>query len=91
MGYLIFISLALIFQSIFAWSEVPMNLIDTVFLSMSQWVQASLPAGPLTNLISQGFIPGLGGVMIFIPQIVLLWLHFCFGRNGLYGTCCLYY
>ena len=49
-----------------------MNLIDTVFLSMSQWVQASLPPGPLTNLISQGFIPGLGGVMIFIPQIVLL-------------------
>ena len=72
-GYLIFLFLlALIFQSIFAWSEVPMNLIDTVFLSMSQWVQASLPAGPLTNLISQGFIPGLGGVMIFIPQIVLL-------------------
>ena len=72
-GYLIFLFLlALIFQSIFAWSEVPMNLIDTVFLSMSQWVQASLPAGPLTNLISQGFIPGLGGVMIFIPQIALL-------------------
>ncbi len=72
-GYLIFLFLlALIFQSIFAWSEVPMNLIDTVFLSLSQWVQASLPTGPLTNLISQGFIPGLGGVMIFIPQIVLL-------------------
>ena len=72
-GYLIFLFLlALIFQSIFAWSEVPMNLIDKVFLSMSQWVQASLPPGPLTNLISQGFIPGLGGVMIFIPQIVLL-------------------
>ena len=49
-----------------------MNLIDKVFLSVSQWVQASLPPGPLTNLISQGFIPGLGGVMIFIPQIVLL-------------------
>ena len=72
-GYLIFLFLlALIFQGIFAWSEVPMNLIDTIFLSMSQWVQASLPTGPLTNLISQGFIPGLGGVMIFIPQIVLL-------------------
>ena len=72
-GYLIFLSLlALIFQSIFAWSEVPMNLIDTVFLSMSQWAQATLPTGPLTNLISQGLIPGLGGVMIFIPQIALL-------------------
>ena len=72
-GYLIFLFfLALIFQSIFAWSEVPMNLIDTVFLSISQWVQASLPTGPLTNLISQGFIPGLGGVVIFIPQIALL-------------------
>ena len=72
-GYFIFIFLlALIFQSIFAWSEVPMNLIDTGFLSLSQWVQATLPIGPLTNLLSQGFIPGLGGVMIFIPQIALL-------------------
>ena len=72
-GYLIFLSLlALIFQTIFAWSEVPMNLIDTVFLTLSQWTQATLPNGPLTDLISQGLIPGLGGVMIFIPQIVLL-------------------
>jgi len=72
-GYLIFLSLlALIFQTIFAWSEVPMNLIDTVFLTLSQWTQATLPTGPLTNLISQGLIPGLGGVMIFIPQIALL-------------------
>ncbi len=72
-GYLIFLSLlALIFQIIFAWSEVPMNLIDTVFLTLSQWSQATLPNGPLTDLISQGLIPGLGGVMIFIPQIALL-------------------
>ena len=72
-GYLIFLSLlALIFQTIFAWFEVPMNLIDTVFLTLSQWTQATLPTGPLTNLISQGLIPGLGGVMIFIPQISLL-------------------
>ena len=72
-GYLIFLSLlALIFQTIFAWSEVPMNLIDTVFLTLSQWTQATLPNGPLTDLISQGLIPGLGGVMIFIPQIALL-------------------
>ena len=54
-GYLIFLSLlALIFQTIFAWSEVPMNLIDTVFLTLSQWTQATLPNGPLTDLISQG-------------------------------------
>ncbi len=72
-GYLIFLSLlSLIFQTIFAWSEVPMNLIDTVFLTLSQWTQATLPNGPLTDLISQGLIPGLGGVMIFIPQIALL-------------------
>ena len=72
-GYLIFLSLlALIFQTIFAWSEVPMNLIDSVFLTLSQWSQATLPNGPLTDLISQGLIPGLGGVMIFIPQIALL-------------------
>ncbi|NQW28537.1 MAG: ferrous iron transport protein B [Flammeovirgaceae bacterium] len=72
-GYVIFLSiLAFIFQTIFAWSEWPMHLIDTVFLSLSQWTKEFLPAGPVTNLIAEGVIPGLGGVMIFIPQIALL-------------------
>lgn len=72
-GYLIFLSiLFLIFQAIYSWAEWPMDMIDTIFLSLSQWVGNSLPEGALTNLIAQGIIPGLGGVVIFIPQIALL-------------------
>jgi ferrous iron transport protein B len=72
-GYLIFLAiLTLIFQAIFAWAEWPMNLIDTVFLSLSQITQNVLPEGVFTNLLAEGIIPGLGGIVIFIPQIALL-------------------
>jgi ferrous iron transport protein B len=62
----------IIFQAIYAWAEWPMNLIDTVFLTLSQQTKAWLPAGALTNLLAEGIIPGLGGIVIFIPQIALL-------------------
>ncbi len=72
-GYLFFlIILLLIFQAVYAWAEWPMDLIDNVFLTLSQAVKSSLPEGPLTNLIAEGIIPGIGGVVIFIPQITLL-------------------
>ncbi|MFH6983262.1 ferrous iron transport protein B [Marinoscillum luteum] len=72
-GYLIFLGILLmIFQAIYAWAEWPMDLIDTLFLSMSKWVKNTLPDGLLTNLIAEGIVPGLGGVVIFIPQITLL-------------------
>lgn len=73
LGFVIFlVVLLLIFQAIYAWAEWPMDLIDTLFLSMSQWVINTLPPGVLTDLIAEGIIPGLGGVLIFIPQITLL-------------------
>ncbi|MFY0598799.1 MAG: ferrous iron transport protein B [Cyclobacteriaceae bacterium] len=76
LGYAFFLGLLfLIFQAIYAWSEWPMDLIDAVFLNLSQWAKSMLPEGVLTNLIAEGLIPGLGGVIIFIPQITLL---FCF-------------
>ena len=62
----------LIFQSIFNWSSVPMDFIDEQFASLSSWVSEHLPPGKLTDLIAQGMIPGIGGVVIFIPQIALL-------------------
>ena len=72
-GYVIFLGvLFVIFQAIYAWSEWPMDLIDTLFVSASAWVKDTLPEGLLTNLIAEGIIPGLGGVVIFIPQITLL-------------------
>jgi ferrous iron transport protein B len=72
-GYLIFFAiLFLIFQSIFAWATVPMDLIDSLFANISQYLNTTLPEGPLSNLLSQGIIPGIGGILIFIPQIAIL-------------------
>jgi len=74
-GYVIFFCILFgIFQSIFVWSEVPMDFIDSSFASLSAWSAEVLPAGVLTNLISQGIIPGIGGILIFIPQIAFLFL-----------------
>jgi len=72
-GYLIFFSvLFLIFQSIFAWAQIPMDFIDQSFTQLSNIADNNLPDGPLFDLISQGVVPGIGGIIIFIPQIVIL-------------------
>ena len=72
-GYLIFFAvLFLIFQAIFAWATVPMDFIDFLFSELSIWAKAALPAGVLTDLLAEGIIPGVGGVVIFVPQIALL-------------------
>ncbi|MEZ4828779.1 MAG: ferrous iron transport protein B [Bacteroidia bacterium] len=74
-GYAIFLAiLFLIFQAIYSLAEIPMNLIDEVFLVLSQWCKDVLPAGVLTDLLAEGIVPGLGGVVIFVPQITLLFL-----------------
>jgi ferrous iron transport protein B len=74
-GYVIFfLILLLIFQSIFDWSKIPMDFIDSSFTLLSNWTESKLPPGVLTNLIVQGIIPGLGGIVIFIPQIAFLFL-----------------
>lgn len=74
-GYLIFFGvLMLIFQSIFDWSSVPMDFIDGSFATLSSYAKSHLPPGILTDLIAEGIIPGLGGIVIFIPQIAFLFL-----------------
>jgi ferrous iron transport protein B len=74
-GYIIFFAiLFIIFQSIFDWSSVPMDFIDSTFATLSTMAAEELPAGILTDLISQGIIPGIGGILIFIPQIAFLFL-----------------
>jgi ferrous iron transport protein B len=72
-GFVIFFAILLfIFQSIFAWSAYPMELIGDFFV----WAQTSLhrilPTGPLVNLVVDGVLGGLSGVMVFIPQIAIL-------------------
>lgn len=74
-GYVIFFGiLLLIFQSIFDWSSVPMDFIDSTFANLSSYTKEHLPAGKFTDLISDGIIPGIGGIVIFIPQIAFLFL-----------------
>ncbi|AXP80429.1 Ferrous iron transport protein B [Mariniflexile rhizosphaerae] len=74
-GYFIFfIILLTIFQAIYDWSSVPMDFIDSAFASLSEWTKNQLPQGAFTNLLSEGIIPGLGGIVIFIPQIAFLFL-----------------
>ncbi len=74
-GYVIFFSiLLLIFQAIFDWSSYPMDFIDATFASLSDWTKNTLPAGDFTDLLAEGIIPGLGGIVIFIPQIAFLFL-----------------
>ena len=72
-GYLVFFSiLLLIFQVIFDWSNIPMDFIDNTFVSISQSVKLNLPDGVFTYLLAEGVIPGLAGIIIFVPQIALL-------------------
>jgi len=72
-GYIIFAAILLvIFQFIFAFASYPMDLIDGAFSSLSTWTSSMLPAGIFTDLLTEGVIPGIGGVVIFIPQIALL-------------------
>lgn len=72
-GYFIFFGiLLLIFQAIYSWSSYPMDLIDETFAHLSEWSKTNFPPGVFTNLISEGIIPGIGGIVIFIPQIAFL-------------------
>jgi ferrous iron transport protein B len=64
----------LVFQAIFSWASLPMNLIDNVFSGLSDLVRAHLPAGIFTDLLTDGIIAGVGGVVAFLPQILLLFL-----------------
>ncbi len=72
-GYLFFFALLLIiFQSVFTLASYPMDWIESGFSHLASWVHESMPAGLLTDLLADGLIAGVGGVVIFLPQIVLL-------------------
>ena len=74
-GYIIFFMILLtIFQVIFDWSSIPMDFIDESFTNLSEYTKRTLPSGLFTNLLAEGIISGLGGIVIFIPQIAFLFL-----------------
>lgn len=74
---ILFTLFALIFQAIFLWAQGPMDLIGSGVEQLSALVTTYLPAGMLTSLLAEGIIPGVGNVLVFIPQIAILFL--CIG------------
>ncbi|UHG89134.1 ferrous iron transport protein B [Spirosoma oryzicola] len=74
-GYAIFaLVLMLIFQAIFAWAQPFMDGIDTGVAWLNGRLKDSLPEGPLTDLLTDGILAGVGGILVFIPQIAFLFL-----------------
>ena len=75
-GYVIFfIILLTIFKAIYDWATFPMDLIDTTFAGLAEWVKSSYPnGGKVTDLVAEGIVSGIGGIVIFIPQIAFLFL-----------------
>ncbi|MDB5228324.1 MAG: ferrous iron transport protein [Bacteroidota bacterium] len=74
-GPLIFFALMfLIFQAIFSWSIIPMDWIDLEFATLATFLQNTLPSNLFTKLLTEGLIPGISGILIFVPQITILFL-----------------
>jgi len=74
-GFVIFFAvLFLVFQSIFSWSAFPMDLIKELFIWLGNVGHQLLPVGVLTNLLIDGVLAGLSGVLVFVPQIAILFV-----------------
>ncbi|MDX5320103.1 MAG: hypothetical protein LPK45_03440, partial [Bacteroidota bacterium] len=72
-GYVFFFFiLFLLFQAVFYLADYPNQWIEAGFISAANWIESSLPAGPLNNLMVNGILPGLSGVLMFLPQIGIL-------------------
>jgi len=66
------IVLFLIFQAVFSWANVPMDAIKAAMAAAGQWVTAHMADGPLRSLLVDGVIAGTGSVIVFLPQILIL-------------------
>lgn len=74
-GPLIFFAvMLLVFQAIFDWSTYPMDWIESAFGSLSAFLTARMPAAWYTELLTDGILAGLGGILVFVPQIAILFL-----------------
>jgi ferrous iron transport protein B len=66
--------LFLMFQAVFSWAKSPQNLINTAVQSLGGWLAGVLPPGPLRGLLLDGVVAGTGSVLVFLPQILILFL-----------------
>ena len=77
-GPMIFLGLLyFIFQSIFTWASAPMEFIDSTFAQLGTWLVNVLPSGLLRDLLVEGIVAGVGAILIFLPQIIILILFLC--------------
>lgn len=67
-----FFLMGLIFQAIFAWATHPMDWIEQGFGGLGAWLGTVLPQGWINNIITEGVLAGLGGILVFVPQIAIL-------------------
>lgn len=75
LGLAVFLAVMLVvFQMIYSWSAPAMDGIETAFGLLGQWVEGVMPEGPLTSFLTGGVIAGVGGVLVFLPQILALFL-----------------
>jgi ferrous iron transport protein B len=78
-GWIILVAvMALVFLGIFTLAEYPMDWIDHRVAGFGDWVRSSLPAGDLRNLLTDGAIAGVGSILVFLPQILILFLFIGF-------------
>ena len=72
-GYAIFLGLlAVLFQAMFTWAEIPKGWLESGITALGSWVKATLPEGTLRDLITEGMLSGVGTTITFLPQILLL-------------------
>ena len=70
----LFVVMAIVFQAVFAWATPIMDAIDAGTAALGSFVAIILPAGAVASLISDGLIAGVGSVIVFLPQIMILFL-----------------
>jgi ferrous iron transport protein B len=71
---LLAVVLFLMFQAVFSWAQVPMNMIQAGVASLNEWLGQHMHDGPLRGLLMSGIIAGTGSVLVFLPQILVLFL-----------------
>ena len=66
--------LFLMFQAVFSWAAVPMDAIKAAMAGVGEWIATHMAEGPLRSLLVDGVIAGAGSVLVFLPQILILFL-----------------
>ena len=70
----LFVVMEIVFQAVFAWATPLMNAIDAATAILGSFIASQMPGGALTSLLSDGVVAGVGSVIVFLPQIMILFL-----------------